>query len=69
MFSEWGQGGRGFSAAGPGAMAEKQAVQKEKKKPEEKKCVLLFLKSLFPIADLYLLIPRGLMFTRTVYLH
>lgn len=47
MFSEWGQGGRGFSAAGPGAMAEKQAVQKEKKKKkteERKMCVVIFKK-------------------------
>lgn len=40
-------------------MAEKQAVQKEKKSQKKEKCVLLFLKSLFPIADLGLLILRA----------
>jgi hypothetical protein len=42
MFSEWGQGGRGFSAAGPGAMAEKQAVQKEKKSQKKKNVCCYF---------------------------
>jgi hypothetical protein len=64
-----GPGREGLLGSWPRGHGGKTSRAERKKKPEEKKCVLLFLKSLFPIADLYLLIPRGLMFTRTVYLH
>lgn len=55
MFSEWGLGRASLQLA-QGLHRKNKPCRKEKKKKtrRRKKNVLLFLKSLFPIADLYL---------------
>lgn len=58
MFSEWGQGGA-FRQLAQGPWQKNKPCRKKKKSQKKEKCVLLFLKSLFPITDLGLLILRA----------
>lgn len=66
MFLEWGQGGASRQLAQGPCQKNKLCRKLGGGEPKKEKKVLLFLKSLFPIADLYLLILGGLVFMHTV---